>query len=401
MPLAAVLSSSMRHGSWREDVLGGVAREVVTVLPALSVVREGSPSRWTAVWSVRGYDGQGLLQVDGDGQALSASVLGTYGATVSTFGPPAVSRAPQLDLRRIQGFHGSEHVQVGGLAHLGVRHMRLGDGQWMQPEPLLGLGVPRGGVLTPESWFGAYAAGDAVGSGDRDGYCVTPMGQAMCFAYGPRNGDVVGWGQGVAAGVAAGAAEVADAVTNPGDTLAAIAQGAVDTFNDLPGAASALGAMALDRASVMVFGSDRERGELLGGDLVDVSVEVALAAGTAGGLALARKGLRAVQLSIARTTTVAAPSIGKSIAGGHAFEKHVIKKGEFTALGIETAQDFAQHIDNIVEGASGSDIRALSGGRTAYWDDASGTVVIHNPSAADAGTAFRPKSGRSYFEGLE
>lgn len=44
-----------------------------------------------------------------------------------------------------------------------------------------------------------------------------------------------------------------------------------------------------------------------------------------------------------------------------------------------------------------SAFRELRNGRSAFWDDATGTVVIRNPSAADGGTAFRPRNGRSYF----
>jgi len=94
-------------------------------------------------------------------------------------------------------------------------------------------------------------------------------------------------------------------------------------------------------------------------------------------------------------------TVGKTISEGHAFGKHVVKKGEFNDLGIETAEDFAKHIDYVVSGASGENVRPLSGGRTAYWDDTTRTVVIHNPNTADAGTAFRPTAGRSYFENLE
>ena len=89
---------------------------------------------------------------------------------------------------------------------------------------------------------------------------------------------------------------------------------------------------------------------------------------------------------------------GNKIAGGHAFEKHVIQRGEFTGLGIRTREQFARHIENVVNNPSAS--RQLSGGRTAFWDDATGTVVIRNPRAADGGTAFRPTAGREYFEGL-
>lgn len=85
--------------------------------------------------------------------------------------------------------------------------------------------------------------------------------------------------------------------------------------------------------------------------------------------------------------------IGEEIAKGHAFDKHVIDRGEFP--GVTTRGQFASVIQGaVMDGES----RALSGGRTAYWSD--GTVVIRNPGTADSGTAFRPTNGHDYFLGL-
>ena len=84
---------------------------------------------------------------------------------------------------------------------------------------------------------------------------------------------------------------------------------------------------------------------------------------------------------------------GKEISGGHAFEKHVIEGGEFP--GITTRGQFADIIERVV---TNGEMRPLSGGRSAYWQD--GTVVIRNPGAADGGTAFIPKSGYDYFLNL-
>jgi hypothetical protein len=85
--------------------------------------------------------------------------------------------------------------------------------------------------------------------------------------------------------------------------------------------------------------------------------------------------------------------IGDEVSGGHAFEKHVIERGEFP--GVTTRRQFADVIeDAVMNGES----RVLSGRRTAYWND--GTVVIRNPGAADGGTAFRPANGHDYFLGL-
>ncbi len=89
---------------------------------------------------------------------------------------------------------------------------------------------------------------------------------------------------------------------------------------------------------------------------------------------------------------------GEEIAGGHAFDKHVLQQGEFRGLGIRTRAQFAKHVESVINNPSAS--RQLSSGRTAYWDDASSTVVIRNPRAIDGGTAFQPISGRAYFDRL-
>ena len=90
----------------------------------------------------------------------------------------------------------------------------------------------------------------------------------------------------------------------------------------------------------------------------------------------------------------------RAIGHGHAFDKHVLKEGQFTDLGVTTRGQFSEHISRVIDAAGGTNVRSLTGGRMAYWDDITGTVVIKNPQAPDLGTAFRPKTGRSYFEGL-
>jgi filamentous hemagglutinin len=41
------------------------------------------------------------------------------------------------------------------------------------------------------------------------------------------------------------------------------------------------------------------------------------------------------------------------------------------------------------------------GARKAFWDDATGTLVIRNPSAVDGGTALRPAAGKKDFNNLK
>jgi filamentous hemagglutinin len=76
----------------------------------------------------------------------------------------------------------------------------------------------------------------------------------------------------------------------------------------------------------------------------------------------------------------------QELASGHVFDKHVIQNGEFP--GIITRDEFAKYIENIMN--TPSDFKSLSNGRTAYWDDASQTVVIRDPRTADGGTPFKP-----------
>lgn len=87
----------------------------------------------------------------------------------------------------------------------------------------------------------------------------------------------------------------------------------------------------------------------------------------------------------------------QEIAGGYAFGKHVVKEGQFP--GITMPQEFSAHIESIMNNPSA--VRHLSKGRTAYWDCASGTVVIRNPGAIDGGTAFKPRQGKAFFENLK
>jgi len=88
-------------------------------------------------------------------------------------------------------------------------------------------------------------------------------------------------------------------------------------------------------------------------------------------------------------------SAGERIANGHAFGKHA---GEF---GFSEKAQMAGHINQVIGRAGGSNVRHLARGRTAYWDQGSGTVVIVDPNTADGGTSFKPGRGRKYFEGLK
>jgi len=80
---------------------------------------------------------------------------------------------------------------------------------------------------------------------------------------------------------------------------------------------------------------------------------------------------------------------GQEIAGGHALAKHA------SELGVTTSAQLAARVEQII--MNPSEVRYLSGGRIAYWDNVSQTVVIRNPSAVDGGTIFKPVKGKVYF----
>ena len=92
-------------------------------------------------------------------------------------------------------------------------------------------------------------------------------------------------------------------------------------------------------------------------------------------------------------TAAEADATASQIASGHAFEKHVLS-GEF--LGISTEGEFSDHISNILQNPS--EVKALDYGRTGFWDDNTGTLVVKDPGNLDGGTAFRPDLGKTYFD---
>jgi RHS repeat-associated protein len=88
----------------------------------------------------------------------------------------------------------------------------------------------------------------------------------------------------------------------------------------------------------------------------------------------------------------------------HSIEKHVLGVGArlddplFRGLGIRTTAQLARHVDEVMKNPSV--VRSLRFGRVAYWHEATGSVLIHNPLFPARSTIFQPSAGRAYFEGL-
>lgn len=75
----------------------------------------------------------------------------------------------------------------------------------------------------------------------------------------------------------------------------------------------------------------------------------------------------------------------KMIASGHAFEKHILHQGQFSF--IRTRAQFASHIESVM--TNPTHFKQLGGGRAAYFDQRTSTIVFTNPGDADGGTAFQ------------
>jgi hypothetical protein len=95
--------------------------------------------------------------------------------------------------------------------------------------------------------------------------------------------------------------------------------------------------------------------------------------------------------------TAAQLKIAKAIAGGHAYEKHVIEEKLFPE--VKSEADFVELIGKVL--ANPTHHRELENDREAYYDKHSNTIIIYNPRAKDKGTCFRPRAGLKYYDGLK
>ena len=80
----------------------------------------------------------------------------------------------------------------------------------------------------------------------------------------------------------------------------------------------------------------------------------------------------------------------------HAFEKHVLIRGEYP--GIRTTSQFREFVERVL--TNPTEVRSLSGGRVAIWDDSSGSVLIYNSRNVPQSTVFQPTNGYQYFRNL-
>ena len=86
--------------------------------------------------------------------------------------------------------------------------------------------------------------------------------------------------------------------------------------------------------------------------------------------------------------------VAQSIANGHAWEKHVILKGDFPE--IKTKEEFKKHIEDVINNPSAS--KKLEDGRKIHWQEEAGTFVVINHNDPDGGSAFKPTRGKGYYD---
>jgi hypothetical protein len=95
--------------------------------------------------------------------------------------------------------------------------------------------------------------------------------------------------------------------------------------------------------------------------------------------------------------TAAQKKIASAIAGGHAYQKHVVDEELFPE--VKNKEEFGGLIARVI--ANPSHHRKLENQREAFYDKKSNTIVIYNPRARDKGTCFKPRGKLNYFNNLE
>ncbi|MFT4623760.1 MAG: YD repeat-containing protein [Myxococcota bacterium] len=183
-------------------VADSAAGQTVDVLPMLRA-HDGQ-----ARWSIREPGGNAAWVLDGSGGEVLHKALGQTGVALHEVG----TSWP------VDGLHGSQPERFAGVINHGPRHARLDDGLWLQPEPLLHLGLTNADLGAPLGFGPAYAAGNTNALQDRNGYLIETAFDfaSLIVGYGSYRENVAQGSYGWAALDAAGMAIDAAAVLAPG-----------------------------------------------------------------------------------------------------------------------------------------------------------------------------------------
>ncbi len=181
-------STELYFQGWKRDVVrreGGMwERDIEHILPFLDLVIDPSVNTVAPQWLLREPEGGVWAQLDDAGTLVSAQTLVGYGMPIgrhAATGDPDAKVAFYEDLRDQYGLHGVEADDEAGGLPMGVRRvLPTGDGTWMQPEPLLHLGLSGEQLLSPRALVGPYAYGAPSVYSDRSGYCIDGVSTAAC-----------------------------------------------------------------------------------------------------------------------------------------------------------------------------------------------------------------------------
>jgi len=158
------------QGSRHDLVSGNLIQEV------LPMARLVDGEIW---WIHMDADGHALEVLDADGLPQTFEVSGVYGHRI-----PGLFQGSDW---KIDGVHGGEADRARGIVHRGQRHHMLGDGMWLQPEPLLHVGRLEG---FPRGATGVYAAANPVGYEDSSGMNpVRLLSSVVVTAWGMGEAD--------------------------------------------------------------------------------------------------------------------------------------------------------------------------------------------------------------------
>jgi hypothetical protein len=147
-----------RHAGWEARATSETTYEVTESVLPMATLRDGT----SLVMVLRELDGHALFTKGAPG-GDTRELLGAFGLRLSRW-----QTTP--DHWVLDGFQGEEVHRQAGVTHFGARHLALRDGAWLQPEPLLYLGLTNGNLKNPVGYSGVYAAGDSNQLQDHSGH---------------------------------------------------------------------------------------------------------------------------------------------------------------------------------------------------------------------------------------
>lgn len=160
----------MRHEGSKQN-----GTYIEQVLPTVRVVtKDGVLGRTVTFKTVLpDLDGHAVFVFDEYGVEERREVTGIYGRPVDFQGGPEVW-VGGTDWA-IDGLHGAEEDEVNEVTHYGARHVLSRDGLWMQPDPLLAIGVVATIRSMPGNFGSSYAAANPLVWHDLSGFKVAGL----------------------------------------------------------------------------------------------------------------------------------------------------------------------------------------------------------------------------------